>query len=188
MDVNIITRLSEWGIDRHITIQTPNKIDYCANITEELGEWLIASKDNDADEMIDAVADICVFTITELLKSGQDCNPMKTIFNGGELYSEWVLFRQGDDDSSRNEFVYEILQLLGRVDVSYEVLYSITYTCLNKMITMGYDPILVMVEVCKVLESRTGEWDNENGKFQKDKREAAIALWHTPNYESARFS
>ncbi len=53
---------------------------------------------------------------------------------------------------------------------------------LTELVKMGYDIELVMDEVLKVIESRTGVWDENLGKFQKDKSPEAQARWYTPNY------
>ncbi len=47
---------------------------------------------------------------------------------------------------------------------------------------MDFDNELVMDEVLKVVESRTGQWDDEMGKFMKDKSPEAQAKWYEPNY------
>ena len=52
----------------------------------------------------------------------------------------------------------------------------------TELCKMGLEPELVMNEVLMVVESRTGKWDDELGKFVKDKSPEAQAKWYTPKY------
>ena len=117
--MNIFNRLRAWTISRGIAKQEPNRNAFCANITEELGEYLEAFKRGDENEIIDAIADIRVFCATELVK-------------------------------------------------------------------MGYDIELVDDEVLKVIESRVGEWDEVNNKFQKDTSLEAKLNWYEPVYKNCK--
>jgi hypothetical protein len=51
---------------------------------------------------------------------------------------------------------------------------------------MGYDILCVMNEVMLVLESRTGEWNDELGKFIKDESDEAKAKWYEPDYSKCK--
>ena len=70
--MNIFHRLRAWTISRGIAAQEPNRNAFCANITEELGEYLEAFKSGNQNEVIDAIADIRVFCATELVKMGYE--------------------------------------------------------------------------------------------------------------------
>ena len=70
--MNIFDRARAWAIDRHIADQEPSRNAYIANIVEELGEYAEAMKEQDESESIDAIADIIVFSLTELTKMGYD--------------------------------------------------------------------------------------------------------------------
>lgn len=113
----ILMRFKSWADSRRISEQAPDRNGFVANITEELGEYLEATKQKDFDETIDAICDIVTFSLTELTK----------------------------------------------YDVS---------------IPRALD------EVLKVIESRVGQWDDVNNKFQKDVSPEAKANWYTPNYQS----
>jgi len=52
----------------------------------------------------------------------------------------------------------------------------------TEMVKMGYDIERTYDEVLKVVESRTGRWDNSIGKFQKDQSPEAKARWYAPDY------
>ena len=187
--MSILQRLEDWSESRGITRQVPSVEGYVANITEELGEWLEAQKEGDEDDSIDAVADITVFSITEMFKIG---HPLDTdtvdILSGKGFFIEWYIWMCENPDTSRNEFNLRIIKYLG--DCDYEDMpfdiNIIIYICLQKMVIMGYNPILVMDEVLKVVESRVGEWDDVNKKFQKDTSPEAKANWYKPNYKRAK--
>lgn len=53
---------------------------------------------------------------------------------------------------------------------------------MTEMLKEGLDPKLVMDEVLKVIESRTGSWDEGLGKFVKDKSTVARSKWYKPDY------
>ena len=117
--MNIANRLRAWCISRGIAKQEPNRNAFCANITEELGEYLEAFKIGNKNDVIDAIADIRVFCATELTK-------------------------------------------------------------------MGYDIDKVDNEVLLVIESRIGEWDDTNNKFQKDMSKEAVSQWHIADYSKCK--
>ena len=52
----------------------------------------------------------------------------------------------------------------------------------TELVKMRYDIEKSYDEVLKVVESRTGRWDDAIGKFQKDKSPEAVARWYQPNY------
>ena len=117
--MNIFKRLKAWSDSRGISRQEPNRNGFNANIVEELGEFLDAAKKNDIGESVDAIADIMVFSATELVK-------------------------------------------------------------------MGYNIEKVMDQVLLEIESRTGEWDDKNKKFQKYLTDEAKALWVKADYTKAK--
>lgn len=65
---SVLSRIEAWGDERSITTQEHNTANFVKNIVEELGELIEADKNNDTNEMIDAIDDIMVFCITELPK------------------------------------------------------------------------------------------------------------------------
>ncbi len=65
-------KLQGWAKDRNIQEQDVSRNGFCANITEELGEWLKAHDDDIQHEKIDSLADIVVFSMTEMIKMGFD--------------------------------------------------------------------------------------------------------------------
>lgn len=107
--------LKVWAMERGIHDLPHSTNDYIANIVEELGELREGSKNNDVHEVIDALADVAVFSITEMTK-------------------------------------------------------------------LGYDPELVMLEVHREISSRTGAWNEEQGKWVKFTTDEAKAKWYKANY------
>ena len=61
-------KLIYWAVERNIKSQPVSRNGLCANITEELGEWLNAFDENDEHEKVDALADIVVFAMVEMTK------------------------------------------------------------------------------------------------------------------------
>ncbi len=77
------SQLVSWSTEREIDKQNPDRNGYCANVTEELGEWLKAWDDDDEHEKIDALGDNIVFSGTEMIKMGY--NPDKVL---AEVFKE----------------------------------------------------------------------------------------------------
>jgi hypothetical protein len=180
--IETLNGLKKWSDSRGITRQPPVIEDFIANIIEEQGEWLAGAKAKDSYEMIDAVADNAVFTITECFKLGAEPTQLA---DNLPTFSDFVDRFKNEEDSSRNLYNLAIIFVLGdrQSELELDLLLHISF---QKMVTMGYDPEKVMDEVIKVLESRTGEWDNANGKFQKDTSPEAQAKWYTADYESCK--
>ena len=78
-----LEKFIDWANERGIDKMLPSRNGYTANTVEELGEWQKAWDDKDTHEMIDALADIVVFSCTELVKLGY--NPDKVL---QETYKE----------------------------------------------------------------------------------------------------
>lgn len=52
----------------------------------------------------------------------------------------------------------------------------------TELVKEGFDIELVLNEVLKVVESRTGHWDKINNKFQKDTSTEARVKWYKADY------
>ncbi len=61
-------KLVLWSNERQISKQDVSRNGFCANITEEVGEWLQAHDDDIEHEKVDALADIVVFSMVEMIK------------------------------------------------------------------------------------------------------------------------
>ena len=188
--MNIVPRIEAWAIATKIAYKEPCVIDYVANITEECGEWLLACKQNDETERIDAVADIFIFSITELIKYDYDIAQMKMFTDGAKFILNWYL----SSAMGRNDFNYHIISHLSNIDklsdprttiLNLDIMANFAVT---QMITMGYDHFKVIDEVLKVIESRDGEWSREQGKWLKDMSVEAQAKWHVPDYSNCKLA
>lgn len=195
MDDGLLERAEDWSMSRGITQQAPEHEGFLANITMELGEFLDVPKYKDEFDAIDAVADIVVFSITELFKIGVFFPPnIVNILKGGHTFMSWYGDIKMTEDSTNNGFNRSIFRCLAIYENTHTpaneeaigAISTITTLCLNKMVTMGYNPLVVMDEVLKVVESRVGKWDSVSNKFQKDMSESAKSKWYKPKYMRAR--
>lgn len=56
----------------------------------------------------------------------------------------------------------------------------------NAMRIRGYDPNVAMEETLKEINSRTGAFNPETGKWEKFKTPEAMALWYSADYNKAK--
>jgi hypothetical protein len=94
-----LKNIKKWALDRGFEKQQSDRNGYTANIVEELGEWQAAWDNNNEHEKVDALNDIIVFSITELLKMGYDVE--KTL---NETYKE-IDSRTGEWDPGIQKWV-----------------------------------------------------------------------------------
>lgn len=95
----------------------------------------------------------------------------------------------------RNGFCSNITEELGEyldafknsdVDGVVDAIADIRVFCATELVKMGYDIEKVDNEVLLVVESRIGEWDETNNKFQKNMSKEAKANWYTPEYNNCK--
>lgn len=95
----------------------------------------------------------------------------------------------------RNGFVANITEELGEYleafkngdqDGKIDAIADIRVFCATELVKEGYDIEKVDNEVLLVVESRIGEWDETNNKFQKDTSEEAKANWYEPCYKKCK--
>ena len=70
--MTVIDRVYKWTEYTRLNKQVGDPKSYVCNITEELGELLDGYKKNDENEIVDAIADIMIFSMTELVKKEYD--------------------------------------------------------------------------------------------------------------------
>jgi len=187
-------RTEKWSDSRGITRQKPHRINFIANVNDEVGEWLVAMKNEDVNDAVDAIGDIVIFSLTELLKYKQDLSNFDFELSRTEKYNKYVEnTKEFFKVLSRNEFNLIIITQLVDFNrtptqqIAIGHIEQIIRICFKQFTTMGFDPILAMNETLKVVESRTGVWDEEHGKFQKDTSPKAKLGWYKPDYNNARF-
>ena len=97
-------------------------------------------------------------------------------------------------EPNRNAFVANITEELGEYleafkkgneDEVVDAIADIRVFCATELVKMGYNIDRVDEEVLQVIESRTGEWNEEMGKFIKDTSEEAKAGWYEPFYTAS---
>lgn len=108
------------------------------NYVKELLEFFEAERDNNKREMIDALCDMVIVAI-----------------NSGKTLGDWHY-------SIKNEtFDISFLTYVLNDNADCElILYALKH--------FGYDPYLCLLETIKELETRTGSWNEKEGKWCKD--------------------
>lgn len=186
--------LAEWRAERGITAES-QKEGYLVNVMEELGELSAAlrlfekSKSvNDSHELkcaehfiIDAICDICVFTIN----AGADipCQLKPLIIETKREFSVASIFVAIADfirtDVNNSPFV-------NGSPFNYYDFARILRCCASVCEQYGFDFQIAMDETIKEISSRTGAYDENAKKWVKDESDEAKAKWHKADYEKAR--
>lgn len=140
----IIDRIRKWNSDRRIG-EFSQRQNITANLLEELTELYRARNIN---EKIDALCDICVFA-WGIAPSSADYENLNDVAN----YN----FR-------------DILRFVGEYDKTdnAEWLVLAIKTAIQEVYFKGYNFKIAMDETLKEIESRTGFYSTEKGKFAKD--------------------
>ena len=102
----------------------------------------------------------------------------------GLLNIEW-------DKSAHASFIAEELSEFLRAKNSNEeidALCDIIVFAVNAIRIKGYDPNIAMDETLKEINSRTGAFNPETGKWEKFKTEEAKALWYSADYNNAKLN
>ncbi len=93
------------------------------------------------------------------------------------------------DKNTQGSFIAEELSEFLRAKTDNEeidALCDIIVFCTNAIRLKGYDPNIAMAETLREIESRTGTFNNQTGKWEKDKTPEAMAFWYTAQYLKAR--
>jgi len=115
---------------------------------------------------------------------------MATNFTRIKDWSDERLITMQEPD--RNGFLAMIIEELGeflsaeneheRVDAMADIIVF----CYGEIAKYGYDGDKVMDEVIKEISSRTGAYDSNTKKWQKDKSPEAQAKWYTADFTSCK--
>lgn len=100
----------------------------------------------------------------------------------GLLNIEW-------DKSAHASFLAEELSEFLRAkedNAEIDALCDIIVFATNAIRIRGYDPNVAMDETLKEINSRTGAFNPDTGKWEKFKTEEAKALWYSADYEQAK--
>ena len=116
---------------------------------------------------------------------------MSTNFERIKQWSDERLITQQTPD--RNGFVSMIVEELGEFLAStddagrIDAMADIIVFAYGEMAKYGYNGDKVMDEVIKEISSRTGAYNPDTKKWQKDKSPEAQARWYTANFEYCKF-
>ena len=194
MEINlteIYKGLDKWRAERGITAES-QKTGYLVNVMEELGELATAlreyerfskpsypySKNKKYAEhgIIDALCDICVFTIN----AGADipCEVKRTEieFKKSSLDADYILKQMVEKCARLSYFDW------GEASAFNIILINCAYLCEY----YGFNFEIAMLETIKEISSRTGSYDEVSKKWVKDESDEAKAKWYKADYELAR--
>ena len=186
--------LAEWRAERGITAES-QKAGYIINIMEELGELATALRDYEKfskhdcpyceidkqkaeHDIIDALCDICVFTIN--VGADINCNEKLESINTTQT-------------TRCNSSLGFLLSECGNFDYygklsSYICFNQILLSCAKLCEQYGFNFEIAMLETIKEISSRTGAYDENAKKWIKDESNEAKAKWHKADYEKARIT
>lgn len=206
IDLNeIYAKLKAWRHERGITAES-QKEGYIVNVMEELGELATALREYEkfpkADlvhnlpddlayydtvkkvaehEIIDAICDICVFTIN----AGADipCDFKVTKMQPNANYSI---------NAELNFLIERVTHfnkaiIFGDYPKDTAIYFnSILDKCADICEHYGFNFEIAMLETIKEISSRTGSYDEKAKKWVKDESDEARAKWYQADYEKAR--
>lgn len=194
MEINlteIYKGLDKWRAERGITAES-QKTGYLVNVMEELGELATALREYERFSkpsypypknkkyaehgIIDALCDICVFTIN----AGADipCEVKRTEieFKKSSLDADYILKQMVEKCARLSYFDW------GEASAFNIILINCAYLCEH----YGFNFQIAMDETIKEISSRTGTYDEVSKKWVKDESDEAKAKWYKADYELAR--
>ena len=185
----IYAQLKAWRHERGITAES-QKEGYIVNVMEELGELATALREYERfskpsypypknkkyaeHEIIDALCDICVFTIN----AGADVDD-NTKAKVIDITKTTIL------NSSFSSLLSYCGDYAGYVK-AFSCFNDILLVCAKLCENYGFDFQIAMLETIKEISSRTGSYDEVSKKWVKDESDEAKAKWYQANYELAR--
>ena len=187
----IYAQLKAWRHERGITAES-QKEGYIVNVMEELGELATALREYERfskpsypypknkkyaeHEIIDALCDICVFTIN----AGADVDD-NTKAKVIDITKTTIL------NSSFSSLLSYCGDYAGYVK-AFSCFNDILLVCAKLCENYGFNFEIAMLETIKEISSRTGSYDEVSKKWVKDESDEAKAKWYQANYELARIS
>jgi hypothetical protein len=174
----IFDKLEKWRVDRNLNSVEFDLNVYTANILEEIAEYLRAKDDY---ERVDALCDICVFSINAL----------------DSEYSKYE-YKMGlgcITDLSYLDNVMDYLSTINKVNkkCSDECIIEIIESSICEIESMNYNFEKCMLETIKEISSRrqdpqqASDWlvNGISGKWQKDKNQDPQTLYKA-DYERCK--
>ena len=194
--------LAEWRAERGITAES-QKEGYLVNVMEEFGELATALREYERFSkpsypyqknkkyaehgIIDALCDICVFTIN----AGADipCAKKDLETHTGQLKASFAMLIEAcaifaqDKEYSTVDYIAEVKAF------EYHIFFNdILHICACLAYDYGFNFEIAMLETIKEISSRTGAYDENAKKWVKDESDEARAKWYKANYELARIA
>ena len=185
----IYAQLKAWRHERGITAES-QKEGYIVNVMEELGELATALREYERFSkpsypypknkkyaehgIIDALCDICVFTIN----AGADVDD-NTKAKVIDITKTTIL------NSSFSSLLSYCGDYAGYVK-AFSCFNDILLVCAKLCENYGFNFEIAMLETIKEISSRTGSYDEVSKKWVKDESDEAKAKWYKADYELAR--
>lgn len=157
----------EWKKERLLT-KDKQLNGYMTNLFEEIGELGEGIRNNNKNEIVDAICDITVFAI--------NCFEIEDI---DETFA-WCERKKYTNDYDIPEIVAKAVDLINNYKVeklAYVILAAESY-----LRQIGYDYFKCMDEVLLELNSRVGSYDPSIGKWVKDKSPEAQLKWYKADF------
>ncbi|HFJ2313253.1 TPA: hypothetical protein ACGTOP_001793 [Campylobacter coli] len=146
-------RLSKWREQRRLTYEN-QQAGFLGNVYEELSEYFRAKDDL---ERVDALCDIVIFC-----------------FNSFNLDYK-TLEKQNDYDVTKiiivditDDLTYTTAKFMRKDFKDFNNIYRLVFDCEHLCKNLGFDFYKCMLQTIKEIESRTGYYDKEKGKFIKN--------------------
>ncbi len=183
--------LKAWRAERGITPES-QKAGYLVNVMEELGELATALREYERFSkpsypypknkkyaehgIIDALCDICVFTINAGADILGEVKLTEIELKKSSLDADYILKQMVERCAFLSYFEW-------REAKSFNIiLINCAYLCEY----YGFNFQIAMDETIKEISSRTGAYDEVSKKWVKDTSDEAKAKWYQANYELAR--
>lgn len=181
----IISNLAKWREERHLDIESQAK-GLFGNVLEELSEFVRAYNIDDKDGMIDAICDVAVFTLNA---NNVDYNINSIMEREAKQHERYFAVSKITLHEMHIHFVQQTIQcfepLMRHRDVTPCI--GVLTQCQRMAMYIGYDFAKCMQETIKEISSRTGKWNDELGKFEKDTSDEAKQKWYKANYSKCKF-
>lgn len=173
----IIKRLKIWRLERGLDATQGFKFvlnRQISYLTEEITEYLRANNDF---ERVDALCDLTVFSLNAINGIDDDYD---------DIFSDIYCMKNNK---------YHIANIIDRLPYMFKdkdkgkySFIDIIEICKYMIENMKFNYALCMEETLLEIESRSGAYNNESGKWEKFKDEESIKLWHRANYASCKCS
>ena len=176
---NVFENLIFWAEERLITTQPHDKNGYLVNLVSELAEFAEAMNSSYSDNLIDALCDIVVFTVTEMPKVGVS---RETIIECHETALNKIHIRVDNFERSMLLKINDIIEERGSLSVN---MFEIISMCYDEIDTLGYDINKAMEQTFLEIDSRKGLWNEDAKKWKKFTDDYHKSLWVKADYTKA---